>query len=65
MNHMRIYLITFFKILAGAEINAQSVDSLTALHIASYNNHDDLAGILLENGADPNLLDNEGNNGTC
>uniref|UniRef100_A0AC34G078 FYVE-type domain-containing protein n=1 Tax=Panagrolaimus sp. ES5 TaxID=591445 RepID=A0AC34G078_9BILA len=50
-------------LLAGAEINSQTVDGLTPLHIAATSNHSDLVRILIENGGNPNIPDFEGNNG--
>jgi ankyrin repeat protein len=43
---------------AGAQINAQDPDGTTPLVRAIWNSHYDTARVLLERGADPNLLDN-------
>jgi uncharacterized protein len=42
---------------AGAQINAQDPDSTTPLVRAIWNSHYDTAKVLLDRGADPNLLD--------
>ncbi len=50
------------RALAGnrADLNAQDPDGATALQFAIINQHYDLAGLLLELGADPNVADNTG-----
>src|SRR5262249_38216633 len=45
---------------AGAKINEQGPGGATALLIAINNNHFDLAQVLLDSGADPNLADSAG-----
>ncbi len=47
----------------GADLNAQDPDGATALIIAILNAHFDVAGQLIDAGADPNLLDNEAGTG--
>ena len=44
----------------GADLNLQSPDGATALHLAIINAHFDLAALLLEKGADPNVPDVSG-----
>lgn len=48
---------------AGAEIDAKDNMCQTALFVALNNGNEDIASYLLENSANPDLLDNEGN--TC
>ena len=45
---------------AGADLNLTAPDRSTALVLAIINAHYDLAAMLLENGADPNLADSTG-----
>jgi ankyrin repeat protein len=44
----------------GADLNAQDADGATALQFAIINQHYDLAALLLEKGANPNVADNTG-----
>ncbi|GFO13252.1 ankyrin repeat, ph and sec7 domain containing protein secg [Plakobranchus ocellatus] len=46
----------------GAQINETDNSSRTALHWSCWNNNEPLSTILLDNGADPSLLDIEGFN---
>lgn len=48
-------------IQAGAEINAQDENGLSALHIATQNLNNDVVDILIELGADLNAQDSQGN----
>ncbi len=43
-----------------ADLNAVDADGTTALHLAIINLHYDLASLLLNKGADPNVTDNAG-----
>jgi uncharacterized protein len=43
-----------------ADLDAQDPDGATALHLAIINQHYDMAGLLLEKGANPNVADNTG-----
>ena len=43
----------------GAQINLQTNDGTSALHIASRNNHVGVAKLLLEKGAKVDLLNND------
>jgi ankyrin repeat protein len=45
-------------IRAGADLNRQSANGTTPLVVAIINNHIQLAMVLLESGADPNIADN-------
>ena len=45
----------------GIDIDAQDNNDWTALHFASQNNHFDTIDLLLENKANPNIHDNQGN----
>lgn len=49
--------------VAGARIDERNSDNRTALFLASAANKPEICRILLENNADPNVADNEGN--TC
>ncbi|CAD5209633.1 unnamed protein product [Bursaphelenchus xylophilus] len=49
-------------ILAGATLDAVDTSGKTALHEAAIFDRPDHISILLENGADPNIVNNEGNN---
>jgi ankyrin repeat protein len=44
----------------AADLNTQDADGATALQIAIINQHYDLAGLLLEKGANPNVADSSG-----
>ncbi|XP_024869085.1 uncharacterized protein LOC112452879, partial [Temnothorax curvispinosus] len=46
-------------IKAGAVVNAKNVNG-TSLHYAACNGYDNIVNILLQNGADPNTVDNKG-----
>ena len=48
-------------ISAGADVNAKDERGTTALMRASYSGYTQLVNYLLENGADKELLDHEGN----
>ena len=43
----------------GANVNAKTFDDWTALQLVSWNGHAEIVAILLENGADVNMNDNE------
>lgn len=45
-------------------MNAKTSKGFTALHIAAYNDYENLCIILIENGAKSNAVDYDGNNGT-
>jgi hypothetical protein len=45
---------------AGADVNKQCEHGRTALHMAAAWGHADVAQLLLENGADPMIADDEG-----
>lgn len=42
------------------DINVENLLGKTALHKAAYNGHDGIVELLLKNGADPKLTDNDG-----
>jgi ankyrin repeat protein len=48
--------------LAGASVNTKNELGHTTLHIAAKNNNQEICRALLDNGADPNIADHEGNN---
>lgn len=56
-------ILIFLQLLAGANIDEKDANGRTALFLAAANNKHEYCQILLENNADPNLADNEGN--TC
>ena len=45
----------------GADVNFQDRIGYTALHFAAQNNSFEYAKLLIDNGADPNILDAHGN----
>jgi ankyrin repeat protein len=45
---------------AGADVNKRCEHGRTALHIAAAWGHTDVVRLLLENGADPTIVDDEG-----
>ena len=45
---------------AGADVNKQYNDGMTALYKAAENGHNDIAKILIEAGADVNIQDKDG-----
>ena len=47
-------------IKSGADLNVRDSDDWTALHIASRDNHKELAELLIKNGADLNVRDSDG-----
>jgi ankyrin repeat protein len=47
-------------IAAGADVNKRCEHGRTALHMAAGWGHADVARLLLENGADPTIVDDEG-----
>ena len=47
-------------VLQNADVNARNNNGLTALMVASYNGHTEIARILIENGADVNVRINKG-----
>nr|CAB3221682.1 ankyrin repeat and FYVE domain-containing protein 1 [Phallusia mammillata] len=49
-------------LLAGTNIDVLNKYRQTALHIAAIKNEASMASVLIENGADANAVDNEGNN---
>lgn len=49
--------------MAGANVNLQNFNKQTPLHFASRKDNAELCQILLENNADPNITDLDGNNG--
>ncbi|MSP33751.1 MAG: ankyrin repeat domain-containing protein, partial [Rickettsiales bacterium] len=52
--------VKFFSRAGGFLINQKNIGGATALHIAARNGNLEITAILLENGADTNILDNEG-----
>lgn len=50
----------FFSRAGGFLINQKNIGGATALHIAARNGNIDIVAILLANGADVNVVDNEG-----
>ena len=44
-----------------ADVNAQNDYNQTPLHAAAYNGHDEVVKLLIDNGANPNLMDKDGN----
>lgn len=51
------------KLLAGSRVNDTDKHRQTALHMAAANNSASIISVLLENGIDPDALDERGNNG--
>ena len=52
--------VKFFSRAGGFLINQKNIGGATALHIAARNGNLEITSILLENGADVNIVDNEG-----
>ena len=53
------------QLLAGSRVNDADKHRQTALHMAAANNTASIISVLLENGIDPDALDEKGNNGTA
>ena len=51
--------------MAGANVNDKTVNRHTALHIAALHDHSSIASILIENGVDFSVIDEDRNNGRC
>lgn len=51
------------KLLAGSRVNDADKHRQTALHMAAANNSASIISVLLENGIDPDAVDERGNNG--
>lgn len=51
------------KLLAGSGVNDADKHRQTALHMAAANNSASIISVLLENGIDPDAVDETGNNG--
>lgn len=58
-----IFLHLSLKLLAGSRVNDADKHRQTALHMAAANNSASIISVLLENGIDPDALDERGNNG--
>lgn len=58
-----ISLLLSLKLLAGSRVNDTDKHRQTALHMAAANNSASIISVLLENGIDPDALDERGNNG--
>ena len=52
--------VKFFSRAGGFIINQKNIGGATALHIAARNGNDEITKILLDNGSDTNITDNEG-----
>ena len=44
----------------GSDLNQQKSDGMTALHIAMWVENTEIFSLLIDNGADPNIEDGEG-----
>ena len=59
--------MTYWKIsqqlLAGSRVNDTDKHRQTALHMAAANNSASIVSVLLENGIEPDAVDERGNNG--
>ena len=63
VNMMAARSIVPMLIAAGADINVRNLSGETPLHWAvTYNANSELIGIMLDNGADPSIRDEEGRN---
>ena len=51
------------KLLAGSRVNDADKHRQTALHMAAANNSASIISVVLENGIDPDAVDERGNNG--
>lgn len=63
---MTIFLSTFyfhFKLLAGAQVNAMDKQRQTPLHVSTVEDKASILEVLLQNGANPDLVDVNLNNG--
>jgi len=60
VNNNDISGVTFYSKAGSALINQKNIGGATALHIASREGYLEIAKILIDNGADINLIDNEG-----
>ncbi len=52
--------VQFYSKVLRSEINKQNIAKASALHIAARNGNFEIANILVQNGANVNLVDNEG-----
>ena len=55
--------IFFFKLLAGSQVNALDKQRQTPLHVATVEDKAAILEVLLQNGANPDLVDVNLNNG--
>lgn len=53
----------FVQLLAGADVNAKTKKNETALHLAAAKDQSVIASIVLENGIDYDIVDENLNNG--
>ena len=51
------------QLLAGSRVNDVNKHRQTALHMAAANNSASIISVLLENGIEPDAVDEKGNNG--
>ena len=58
-----MYFNLSLKLLAGSRVNDADRHRQTALHMAAANNRAAISSVLLENGIDPDAVDERGNNG--
>ena len=58
-----IICIFFFKLLAGSQVNALDKQRQTPLHVATVEDKAAILEVLLQNGANPDLVDVNLNNG--
>ena len=56
-------LPNFQQLLAGSRVNEADKHRQTCLHLAAANNTASIISVLLENGIDPDAMDEKGNNG--
>ena len=58
-----LFCLIFQQLLAGSRVNEADKHRQTCLHLAAANNTASIISVLLENGIDPDAMDEKGNNG--
>ena len=63
--HMYMYMYLCLQLLAGAKVSDVDNHQRTVLHMAVEGDFPIILSILLENAADPDIVDEDGNNREC
>ena len=58
-----LFCLIFQQLLAGSRVSEADKHRQTCLHLAAANNTASIISVLLENGIDPDAMDEKGNNG--